>query len=156
MTGNSNIRPVNPEDIDILKTIIEQNNLFPYELLDNMISPYFKQECKTDFWITYMDNDKPVAIAYYAPERMTEGTYNLYLIAVSPDYQGKGIGKKLLIYIENHLKYRGERILLIETSGLPAFKDSRKFYRMNNYHQEAVIREFYAQGDDKVVFWKKL
>jgi len=156
MTGNTNIRPVIPEDIDILKTIIEQNDLFPCELLDDMISPYFKQEYETDFWITYMDNGRPVAIAYYAPERMTEGTYNLYLIAVSPDYQGKGIGKELLVHIENHLKNRGERILLVETSGLPAFESSRNFYRMNNYHQEAVIREFYAQGDDKVVFWKKL
>lgn len=59
-------------------------------------------------------------------------------------------------YVENLLKENGHRILLVETSGLPEFELTRKFYDKLGYKREAVIREFYQEGEDKVVFWKKL
>lgn len=155
MQQNSHIRPVSIEDLGALKLVIDLNELFPSELLDDMISPYFNGN-KEDFWITYEEDNVSVAVAFYAPEKMTNGTYNIYLIAVHPNFQGKNIGRELLLYIEQHLKSRNERIVLIETSGLPEFENARKFYRKNGYHQEAVVREFYAEGDDKVIFHKFL
>jgi len=124
---NNKIRLVNRNDLDALKKVIDSNELFPSELLDEMIQPYFREGNDTEFWITYEENNTPIAVAYYAPERMTVGTYNLYLIAVHPHFQGKSIGQKMLEYIENHLKNRGERILLIETSGLPEFENTVAF-----------------------------
>ena len=150
------IRTITPADLDALKAVIESTGLFPPELLDNMTAAYFSATPTDDVWLTYEENGTPVAVAYYAPERMTEGTYNLYLIAVHSDRQGKRIGAALLIHIENTLREEGARILIIETSGLPEFESSRKFYDRCGYTREAVIREFYAEGDDKVVFWKKL
>lgn len=152
---SNKIRLVNRNDLDALKKIIDSNDLFPSKLLDEMIQPYFENS-NTEFWVTYEDSNTPVALAYYAPERMTVGTYNLYLIAVHPNFQGKSIGQKMLQYIENHLKNRKERILLIETSGLPEFENTVTFYKKNNYEQEAIIREFYAKGEDKIIFWKAL
>lgn len=46
--------------------------------------------------------------------------------------------------------------MIVETSALPEFELTRKFYDKLNYKREAVIREFYQKGEDKVVFWKKL
>ncbi len=51
---------------------------------------------------------------------------------------------------------RGGRMLLVETSGLPDFERTRAFYRKCGYEEEARIRDFYAAGDDKVVFRKVL
>jgi GNAT superfamily N-acetyltransferase len=48
-------------------------------------------------------------MAYVAPERMTEGTWNMYLIAVHPEKQGRG--KALLQHVEQMLTERGERVL---------------------------------------------
>lgn len=48
------------------------------------------------------------------------------------------------------------RVLLVETSELPEFERTRAFYRTNGYAEETRIREFYAAGEDKVVFWKAL
>ncbi|MEM8672399.1 MAG: GNAT family N-acetyltransferase [Cyanobacteria bacterium P01_G01_bin.67] len=152
---DSCIRPIKPDDLPALKTVIDANELFPSDLLDEMISDYFSNEDSHDYWFTY-DEDQPIAIAYCAPEKMTEGTWNLYLIAVHPDYQGSGRGTSMLHHIEQRLSSRGERILLVETSGLDSFNRTRAFYSKCGYEQEAQIREFYQAGEDKIIFRKSL
>lgn len=153
---NSTIRKVNASDVGALKKVIDSSELFPSELLDDMMEDYFSDQSSNDIWLTRDEADIPIAIAYCAPERMTEGTYNLYLIAVHKDYQDQGIGSEIMYYIENLLLESGQRILLVETSGLPEFEMTRKFYDKCHYERAAVIRDFYLDGEDKVVFWKKL
>jgi ribosomal protein S18 acetylase RimI-like enzyme len=126
------------------------------EDLAQMLDRHFSSENQTqDIWLTDYDNE-PVGMAYIAPERMTEGTWNLYLIAVHPDRQKQGRGKALLSYVEQMLIERGERILLVETAGTDDFEYVREFYRQNGYEEEARIREFYTTGVDKIVFRKAL
>ncbi len=153
---SDNIRAINKGDLENLKIVIETSELFPPELLDGMVSDYFENSETQDIWLTKLINNKPIAVAYCAPERLTDGTYNLYLIAVHKDHQGTGIGGQLMRYIEHLLQTEGKRILLVETSGLPEFELTRAFYDKCGYNREAVIRDFYRDGDDKVVFWKKL
>jgi GNAT superfamily N-acetyltransferase len=150
------IRKVLPEDVDALKEVIDINGLFPSDLLDDMMNEYFTNPTTKDVWLTIESDSRPIAVLYCAPERLTEGTYNLYLIAVHKNHQGIGIGAQLMSYLEALLKANGERILLVETSGLPEFEQTRKFYKKCSYNREAVIRDFYQEGEDKVVFWKKL
>lgn len=150
------IRSVSVSDIHALKRVIDSSELFPSEMLDEMISGFLADEESTDIWLTYEQNGQPVAIAFCAPERMTEGTYNLYLIAVHADQQGNGIGAQMMTYVESLLREQHHRVLLVETSGLPEFERTRGFYDKLGYTREAVIREFYQEGEDKVVFWKKL
>lgn len=150
------IRPIRRADLPALKTVLDSSELFPSELLDDMIADYLDNPDTTDIWFTSTENDEPVGIAYCAPERMTEGTYNLYAIAVHKPRQGQGIGREMMNYLETLLTEQGHRILLVETSGLPDYELTRKFYSQLGYHREAVIREFYAAGEDKVVFWKRL
>ncbi len=153
------IRPAKPNDKKALIAIAEAIDLFnPEELeqLGGMLTEYFDSNLGGDqFWIVYDDID-PVGVAYYAPEQYADGTWNLYFIAVHPDHQGKGYGTELLQYVEQTLKARGERILLVETSGLPDFSRTRAFYHKHGYDEEARIREFYKAGDDKIIFRKAL
>ena len=122
MSKNVNIRAVQPNDIAALKRVIDANELFPAEMLDEMLSDYFENvsvdnEHIKDLWFTYA-TDQPVAIAYCAPEKMTMGTWNLYLIAVHPEHQGKGYGTSLLHYIEQILAEQGERVLPVSYTHL--------------------------------------
>ena len=139
---------------------IAASGLFlPDELggIDEMLTNHFTDFSGSDnYWIVADDGEKSVGVAYYAPERMTDGTWNTYLIAVHADYQGQGHGKNLMHYIEQSLADRGERVLLVETSGTPAFERTRDFYRKIGYDEEARIREFYKAGDDKIIFRKAL
>ena len=153
MTG---IRQITKSDLDSLKAVIDSNELFPSDLIDSMTSDFFTNKKTQDIWLTKDFEGKPVAVVYCAPERMTSGTYNLYLIAIHKDYQGQGIGSELMLYVENLLKKNSNRILIVETSGLPEFELTRKFYDKLDYKRGATIREFYKDGEDKIVFWKKL
>ncbi|HAG84099.1 MAG TPA: GNAT family N-acetyltransferase, partial [Cyanobacteria bacterium UBA12227] len=66
------------------------------EVLREMLSDDLGGNSDSDrFWLTD-DDGEPVGVAYCAPERMTNGTWNLLLIAVQPDRQGQGRGTALL------------------------------------------------------------
>jgi ribosomal protein S18 acetylase RimI-like enzyme len=107
------------------------------------------------FWLVF-DKAGISGIAYCAPETLTDGTWNLLLIAVDPGAQGSGTGSSLVSAVESRLRQDGARILLVETSGLDTFARSRRFYVRCGFVEEARIRSFYADGDDKMVFWKAL
>ena len=155
MTTDKNICPVTPDDLPALKKIIDGTELFPADLLDDMTAGYFAKEEESGYWLTY-DDGEPVAVAYYVPEQMTEGTWNALLLAVHPERQSEGLGAALMQHVERTLVEQGERVLLVETSGLDAFERTRNFYRKIGYEEEARIREFYAAGEDKIVFRKAL
>jgi ribosomal protein S18 acetylase RimI-like enzyme len=139
-----------------LKQVIDSCELFPSEYLDGMMNDFFTNPESADRWLTVNLDDATVGIVYYAPERLTEGTYNLYLIAVHKDYHAQGLGSQIMAHVETILRNEGNRVLIVETSGLPEFELTRKFYDKCGYDREAVIRDFYKEGEDKVVFWKKL
>ena len=149
------IRPATSADVPALKALIDALGLFPGEMLESMIADYFTNPQSRDCWLTDEDTG-PVGVAYYAPERLTDGTWNLYLIAIQADQQGQGRGAALMRYVEADLQARSERLLLVETSGLPSYDYQRAFYRRCGYTEEARIRDFYQAGEDKVVFWKVL
>ncbi|MBX2871574.1 MAG: GNAT family N-acetyltransferase [Saprospiraceae bacterium] len=150
------IRPVERRDLPTLKLILDNTGLFPSSMLEDMIADYFDNPDSTDIWFTFEAEGHPVSLAYCAPERMTNGTYNLYAIAVHTEQQGRGIGTQMMQYIEDLLRQQGHRILIVETSGLADYDRTRTFYRKCQYTQEATIRAFYEEGEDKIIFWKKL
>jgi len=147
------IRPTVTNDVTEIKRVIEETALFPGAMLDDMIAPFLSGNANGEFWLTSHEN-KPTGVLYCAPERMTEGTFNLLLIAVDPAVQGSGIGSQLTAAIESILSERGARLLLVETSSLPEFEATRRFYRRRDFLEEARIRDFYQPGEDKVIFRK--
>jgi ribosomal protein S18 acetylase RimI-like enzyme len=150
------IKAVTKSDIDGLKKVVDSSELFPSEYLDEMISDYFNNPETQDIWFTYIDNDQQVAIGYCVPEKLTDGTYNLLAIGVSQDAQRTGIASQMMNYIEQLLKQKDGRILIVETSSDDAQIGARNFYKKIGYTQAAVIKDFWKDGEDKIVFWKKL
>ena len=150
------VRSIRKEDVEHLKTVLDSIDLFPSAMLEDMISDYLVNPNSNDLWFTAIDKDIPISIGFCAPEKMTEGTYNLYAIGVHKNLQGNGIGKVMMEYLENELKKNKHRILIVETSGTDDFELTRRFYEKLDYTKEATIRDFWSDGDDKVIYWKKL
>lgn len=149
-------RPILLSDISKLKIVLDNCDLFPSEYLDPMIAPYLNGNEKNHYWFTYELEEDLVAIAYCAPMQLTDRTYNLYAIGIHNDFQRKGIGTELITHIENILLRDNQRILIVETSSSDNQSGARKFYTKLGYTNEAKIRDFWEEGDDKIVFWKKL
>ncbi|MEO0408236.1 MAG: GNAT family N-acetyltransferase [Cyanobacteria bacterium P01_A01_bin.135] len=152
------IRFTTATDTADLMALAEAIGLFePKELaeLKTMLLAYLSDEANSgEFWLTNEGDDGPVGVAYCAPERMTEGTWNLLFIAIHPDHQGQGRGGQLIRHIEQLLKERGAHLLIAET--LAEFEQTRAFYRQCGYREEAHIHDFYAPGADKIVYCKAL
>lgn len=149
------IRALRADDVDAVKRVIDSTALFPSELLDEMVAGFLSGSSPNDHWWVVVA-EAPVAIVYCAPERMTDGAWNMLLLAVHADRHGRGIGRDAVAAVEAQLARAGVRLLLVETSGLPEFERTRGFYRACGYEQEARIRDYYRTGEDKIVFRKLL
>lgn len=159
MNTTATIRPAKPDDTETIMNLADAIGLFEGEELEelgNMVAGYFDGSLGEEHYWIVCEHDGVVGVAYFAPEQYADGTWNLYFIAVHPKHQGKGNGAAILKHIEQALAAKGERLLLVETSGLPNFELTRKFYRKQGYEEEARIREFYKAGDDKIIFRKAL
>ena len=135
------------------------SGLFPAdetEVLDKMLTGYFGGNLDDGHRCVLDVEAEPLGVAYYAPKTATDGTWELILIAVRRDTQGHGRGTALLHYVENALRAERQRLLLVETSGSPDFERTRAFYTKCGYEAEARIRDYYAAGEDMVMFRKAL
>jgi D-alanine-D-alanine ligase len=91
----------------------------------------------------------------WGPTPCTLGTYDLYWMAVEPALQGSGIGSALLGEME--LRLAGlARLIIIETTGRPDYAATRAFYQARGYAPVSTIPDFYAPGDDQVVYVKNM
>ena len=152
---HKSIRPLERADLVRVAFLVDVNEMFPSEMLPDMTAGHFAGEAQAHRWIVF-DDGAVKAAAYYVPEPLTEGTWNVLMIAVDPAEHGRGIGSHLMRFIEQELAGEKVRVLLVETSGTPDFKRTRGFYDMLGYEREARIREYYSAGDDKVIFRKAL
>ncbi len=152
---NPIIKTTSSDDIAALQAVLDQTELFPSEMLPDMLAPALAGETSA-FWLTCHFNGEAVGFCYTAPEELTDGTWNMLAIAVRPDLQGKRFGAALLQAAEEHLAANRQRILIIDTSGTDGFALTRRFYAQNGYEEEARIRDYWAAGDDKGIFRKAI
>ncbi len=102
------------------------------------------------------DGERLLGYACAGPTPATEGTFDLYWLAVDPTAQGKGIGTTLVRAVERELRDRGARMLLVETSSRPDYSNTRAFYARCGYTEAARIRDFYAPADDRIMLTTRL
>jgi ribosomal protein S18 acetylase RimI-like enzyme len=154
------IRPTRPQDRADLLRITAGTGVFKpmeVEVLGEVLDDYHAEAHASGHrCVTYVHAGQVAGFAYYAPTVMTDNTWYLYWIVVSKEIQARGIGAALLRHAEEDIRGAGGRIFLIETSSLAHYDPTRRFYLKYGYDQEAVLRDFYADGDDMVVFRKRL
>lgn len=95
---------------------------------------------------------KVLGYTCFGPIPCTKNSYDLYWIAVHEEYRNLGLGKKLLKESETKIKALGGKKVYIETSSRDLYLSTRQFYLGYGYKIEAVLKEFYDQGDDKLIF----
>jgi GNAT superfamily N-acetyltransferase len=151
---------LNTDRNKIEKILIDTNNFNEDEISVAMelVDIYLSNPLQKDYEIFTDTDDSGIINGYVCvgPRPLTKGTYDLYWIAVNPNVQSKGIGSRLIAYIEDYLKDKSVRLILIETSGKLSYEKERKFYEKNLYDKIVEIKDFYDAGDSLVIYGKYL
>ena len=97
-----------------------------------------------------------VAYCCYGLIPCTLCSYDLYWIVTHPAHGKQGIGSILLQKTEEAVRQAGGRGIYVETSSREQYLPTRLFYEKNSYRLKSRFEDFYAPGDDKVVYVKYL
>ncbi len=161
-------------DVGEIIGLIERAGVFgrvDVECVQEMLEDYFQQPDRGGYeFLVYRHEGESLGaaepataqkrgcllgMACYGPTPLTEGTFDLYWLAVAPEARGKGIGRALMAGVETSIRRQGARLLVIETSGTSEYRPARRFYLAIGCQRQATIPDFYAPGDDLVIYTKR-
>ena len=87
-----------------------------------------------------------VGYACYGPIEGTQGSFELYWIAVSPDEQRRGLGAQAYARAEAAMRKAGAKHIYADTSSSDRYAGTRGFYQRMGFHEDARLADFYAPG----------
>ncbi|MFA4916647.1 MAG: GNAT family N-acetyltransferase [Syntrophales bacterium] len=91
----------------------------------------------------------------FGPIPCTSSSYDIYWIAVHPNFQGRGLGRQLMAETEKRIRLLGGTRIYVDTSQREQYTSTRIFYENCGYKLESLLEDFYAKGDGKAVYCKK-
>jgi GNAT superfamily N-acetyltransferase len=154
------IRPMSGKDKAALMRILRATSEFlPAEVVvaEEVLDAYLADGHASGYHVMVAEAGSSVAgYVCYGPVPLTEGTWDIYWLAVAPKRQGQGIGSALLACAEEGALAANGRLALIETSSKREYEKTRQFHRSRGYDVVCRIADFYAPNDDKLVFQKRL
>jgi GNAT superfamily N-acetyltransferase len=153
------IRTVQPGDRARIHQILVATNVFTEEEVHvalELIDTVLHHPEQRDYEIYTAVTEKNNVVGYYCvgPTPLTQGTFDLYWIAVDPLVQGHGIGHRLDMHAVERIRSLGARLLIAHTSSLPRYEKTHMFYLRNGYTELARIKEYYKHDDDLVIYGK--
>ncbi len=153
------IRPMEPYDKEPVMALIGATGFFmpaEVDVAEELIDAYLEDPEQKDYRIVVVENDQKDAVGYltWGPTPLAEDAYDLYWMAVAPSEQGKGRGKVLVRWLEDEVRRRDGRMIIIETSSQPKYHGTRQFYIDLDYKEVARVPDYYRAGDDRVIYAK--
>ena len=158
--ATTSIRPLTVKEKSAVMRILQTTPEFlaPEVIIAEELIDAFLEDTETSGYYIYIaEHDGEIAgYVCYGNTPLTEATWDLYWIAVANNKQGFGIGRSLLKHAEDDIRRMGGRLVMVETSGKPEYNKTRRFYESLNYQKICQIPDYYALGDDLVLFSKRL
>jgi ribosomal protein S18 acetylase RimI-like enzyme len=153
---NPAIRPAREADRPEIASILERVGIFTPDQISaalDLVAQAFANPERGEFLPFVAELDGKIAgYVLYGPTPLADRVFDLYWIAVLPEYQARGIGKLLLQFVERAVAERHGRMLLIETSSKESYGRTRQFYEHAGYREISRIKDFYRKEHDKIVY----
>jgi ribosomal protein S18 acetylase RimI-like enzyme len=144
---------------DIYLKIAESTGVFkPQELevLKEVLTECQKRPEGDYFLLDDTDDDKVRGFVIFGRAPLTEFCWDIYWLAVDRGYQSKGVGRRLLRYVEEVVAGKQDyAVLRVETSTRKEYAHARNLYVKEGFKEAGRIPNFYSFDDDLVVFYKE-
>ena len=151
---------VRPDDREIVRRLVESTGVFSPVEIDvavELVDDRLKRGPESDYHFVFAEQGgRTVGYTCYGPIALTAGSFDLYWIAVDKAMHGRKVGRLLLERTEELIREARGRQVYIETSNRHHYAPTRGFYLRCGYTQDALLKDFYAPGDDKVIYVKGL
>lgn len=149
---------VKPDDRDVVRSIIERTSYFRSDEVDvavELVEEHLHRGIASGYHFVFAEcNGAVVGYACFGPIACTVASYDLYWVAVDPVQQGQGIGRQLIDAVETQIIAAGGCRVYIDTSGQPKYAPTWRFYERSGFRCAARLLDFYAPGDDRLIFEK--
>lgn len=132
----------NPEEIDVAVELVQER------LGKGEISGYY--------FVMAEHYGRLVGYSCFGPIAGSANSFDLYWIAVHPDFQRRGLGRRILKESERLIHKAGGRRIYVDTSQRAQYTSTRIFYENSGYQLEATLKDFYAPGDGKAIYCKTM
>ena len=151
---------VTPADREVVRAIVESTGFFhPHEveIAVELVDERLQKGPASGYHFLFAERDGVVhGYACYGLIGCTQASHDLYWLVVEGSHRGQGLGRLLLAEAEERIRHSGGQRVYAETSNRSHYAPTRKFYERSGYHLEAVLKDFYAPGDDKAICVKVL
>ena len=151
---------VKPSDVESVRSITESSGFFSHEEVSvavEIVEERLNKGIGSGYYFMFAEREGRVAgYTCFGPIACTRSSYDLYWIAVHDGERRHGLGKQLLERTEQRILEQGGTRIYVDTSSRAQYEPTRAFYKSRGYRVDAIMKDFYTPGDDKVVFVKEI
>lgn len=153
------IRALKHDDIPVLMDILHATDVFSNaecEIALELMNTVMNDPAQQDYviFVAADANDRAKGYVCLGPTPATQGTYDMYWIAVDPQCYGKGTASVLIKTAESYIRAEGGSLIIVETSSTVKYERTRAFYLKEGYAELAHIRQYYKPDDDLIIYGK--
>lgn len=151
------VRPDDPEAVRRLAAATGFFSATEVTVAGELVEEALRRGAESGYRFLFAEGEEALAgYACYGPIPLTRSSFDLYWIVVRPELQHGGLGRRLLQAAEAAVAASGGTLLYAETAGRAQYAPTRAFYRRAGYRLAAELPDFYAPGDAKLIFEKRL
>lgn len=147
-------------DISAIRSIVTSTGVFRPDEIDvavELIEERLRRGIASGYYFVFAEeNGRVIGYTCYGPIACTVSSHDLFWIAVEKEQHGKKIGSALMVETEKRIRAMNGKRVYIETSSKSDYGATRYFYERHGYAVEAVIKNFYDDNDDKMIYSKEL
>ena len=151
---------VRSSDRDDVRQLVESSGFFSVEEIDiavELVEEQLSKGLQSGYHFLFGElTGRIIGYTCFGPVPATMSSYDIYWLAVHIDFRRLGIGKSLIAHTEELIEKQGGQRIYVETSSRDQYRTTRMFHRACGYREEAVLKDFYAPGDDKVIYVKAI
>lgn len=153
-------RRIEAQDREGILQLLEGTRAFqPHELAVAMelVDTALTKPEQQDYHPYVIEDERGVAAyACFGRNPMTRFAYDLYWLATRVDQMKQGYGRAMVQFVEQEIRRRGGRLLVIETSSKESYGRSHAFYDRIGCQLAGRLPDFYDESDDRIIYYKRL